>query len=906
QGFEEFNYFNQAFLFTLKQGGDREIIEKTLNLLVTHHDGLRLRFKKEEPWIQYYEKPEKSSVSVQLIELSSVTEDISAFITERCTSIQGSFDITYGPVMGAALFKGHRDGHDRLFMAVHHLCIDMVSWRIIIEDFHNIYKKLSSGLTVSLPEKTSSYRDWSETLKGYVSAAETHSDYWLSLLKDSSAVPVQYKESTYSDIRNYKVSMSGHYTELLLNTVPSVYNTQINDILLSALLLAWSRSFNVSDLLINLEGHGRDETIGDVNLSRTVGWFTTIFPVHLKSPSMEYGTVIKSVKETLRAVPDNGISYGVLRCLSDKKEELKELECKRVAFNYLGQLDGSIAEGELLSGSEEDTGNAVSPRNSIINLLDINGFVSAGSLSMIFGYSCHIWEKEKLEHLASHFMESLKGIINHCIEPGRKHFTPSDFPLADVSQSFLDGISDSSSVEAIYGLSPLQEGLLFHALSDPSSDQYCTQSSWTYRGDLKINALKEAWKGIFSSHPILRTGFVWKDGEAPFQVVYRTISLPWYIMDLSERDREKQEGEIEDVRKNVRLKGFNLTNPPLSYLHLFILGNNEYRFIWTVHHILIDGWSMPLILQELNRRYEAIINKEIFSMKPVKPFEAYIKWLSEQDREKTADYWKKGLSDFSVPTPLTVNMSRPDIHKSIENLQEYFHYIPADFFAECQKFASSGGVTINALLQCAWSSVLSAYCGSEDILYGTVVSGRPPELTDVENMIGLFINTIPMRIKLSPEESVFYNIKHIHNAIQEGNNFSHISLNKIQSLSSIPPGESLFYSLFVFENYPFDEHAREGKSIVMSDLKAYEKTNYPLNLIIVPGRELCVKFSYDGDCFTEYVIENMTLHIEESLKWIIRNPEGLLKDMDIVSEKEKALMLKTFNDTYFEVPKETT
>ncbi|MEQ8172407.1 MAG: amino acid adenylation domain-containing protein, partial [Candidatus Eremiobacterota bacterium] len=492
---------------------------------------------------------------------------------------------------------------------------------------------------------------------------------------------------------------------------------------------------------------------------------------------------------------------------------------------------------------------------------------------------------------------------NHCIEPGRKHFTPSDFPLADISQSFLDGISDSSSIEAIYGLSPLQEGLMFHALSDPDSDHYCVQTSWSYEEEVDVNALKEAWNGIFSCHPVFRTGFYW-EGDKPFQVVYRQASLPWYTVDLSEIDREKQEEEIEKIREKLRNDGFTLNKPPPGCLYLFILGKTEYRFIWTTHHIIIDGWSMPLILQEVHRRYECIVNKEIFSMKPVKPFEAYIKWMTEQDREKTADYWKNCLSDFSAATPLTVNNSRLDIHKSIENLKEHIHNISEDFFSECQIFARSMQVTLNAVLHLAWSSVLSCYSGLDDILYGITVSGRPPELSGIEKMIGLFINTIPMRVNLTPHESVIYNLKNIQNTIQESNKFSHISLNKIQSLSGMAPGETLFYSLFAFENYPFDEGSGHSKAIEMRGLKSYEKTNYPLNLIIVPGKELSIKFSYDGDCFTEHVIELMTGHVVSALKWITQNSESLLRDMDIVSEKEKALMLKTFNDTYFEVPKE--
>jgi aryl carrier-like protein len=249
QEFTELNYFNQSFLFTLKQDVAVEVIEKTLNILQTHHDGLRLRFKhtdgeydsgagtqQEGKWIQWYESPEKSHISVEMFALPDLCHDeLSGFITEKCTSLQASLDITEGPTVRAVIFKGHCDGRDRLFIAVHHLCVDMVSWRIIIEDFHSIYRSISAGETPSLPPKTSSYREWALALRKY--NAEVHRDYWLNVLGNISPFPVEYKESTFSDIREYKVSLPLQETDLLINSVPSVYNTQINDILL--LLFLW-------------------------------------------------------------------------------------------------------------------------------------------------------------------------------------------------------------------------------------------------------------------------------------------------------------------------------------------------------------------------------------------------------------------------------------------------------------------------------------------------------------------------------------------------------------------------------------------------------------------------------------------------------------------------------------------
>ncbi|MEQ8224739.1 MAG: condensation domain-containing protein, partial [Candidatus Eremiobacterota bacterium] len=697
-------------------------------------------------------------------------------------------------------------------------------------------------------------------------------------------------------MKNYKISLDSYDTELLLKTVPSAFNTEITDILLSALLLACNRSFQISDLLINMEGDGRETFIGDV--SRTAGWFNTTFPVRLKSYSLtDYDSLIKSIKETVRSVPDSGLSYQILKYFSDRKEDFREDSLPLLTFNYIG--DCVLPENELLASEEFFDCSSIYHMND--NLLDINSFVSGNRLSTVFSGNGHIRSEENLKEFAHNFIDTLKEIIYHCIKPGRKYFTPSDFPLAPVSQSFLDSISDPSSIEAIYNLSPLQEGFLFHAMSSPDSDHYCTQASWSYEGDLHIDALKEAWNDVFSSHSAFRTGFIWEKGDKPFQIVYRHVPLPWHTVDLAGKNREEQEKIMEQIREKARRSVCDLKNPPPCSLYLFIMDTGNYRFLWTYHHIILDGWSMPLILRELNKRYECIVNKEAFHFKSPKPFEAYIKWLSLQNNEELINYWNDSLADFSAPTPLMLNRARLDIHKPVENAGEYLYTLPESFLSECQKFARSSLVTLNALVQLAWASVLSSYSGSEDILYGTTVSGRPPALSGVEEMIGLFINTIPLRVRLNYNETVLHNLKHIQDVIQNGNNLSHISLSKLQSMSSIAPGEALFYSLFVFENFPFT-----GEMTGMKNVKMYGKSTYPVNIVVLAEKELSISIAYDRDCFRDDVIERIVSHIEHALKWILRHGENSLKDIDIISEKEKNLMLKTFNDTHYDFPKEIT
>ncbi|MEQ8168837.1 MAG: amino acid adenylation domain-containing protein, partial [Candidatus Eremiobacterota bacterium] len=905
--FTELNYFNQSFLFTLKQDVAAEVIEKTLNILQTHHDGLRLRFKftdgEEEQdtcpgtqgkWLQWYESPEKSHIPVETAELSAISAQ-SEFITEKCTSIQSSLDITEGPTVRAVMFKGHSDGRDRLFIAVHHLCIDMVSWRIIIEDFHSIYRSISCSETPSLPPKTSSYREWSFALRKY--NAEAHRDYWFNVLRDIPTLPVEYKESKFSDIREYKVRLPVQETDLLINEISSVYNTQINDILLSALLLAFNRALNVPEVIINLEGHGREEITEEVDLSRTAGWFTSIFPVRLKSSSREPGTIIKSVKEILRSVPDKGLSYGVLRYLSEDKEDLKKLECRRVGFNYLGQIDSSILDGELLCGTEESVGPSVSPENGIINLLDMNGFVSKGILSMMFTYSSNIWKEETVKHIGDSFIESLKEIIEHCVKTEGKHFTPSDFPLAAVTQSFLDTITESSSVESIYGLTPLQEGMLFHTIYAPGSDEYSMQIYWHYREDIDEGALRASWEKVISRHTILRSAFVWHDMEKPAQIVYRDVPIPWHREDWT--SLQNIEEKLEKYLLSDRNAGFDLTKPCLMRFHLIKLEPDHYIFVWTSHHIIQDGWSLPVITGEVTACYRAFIENKQVELPESPPYEEYIKWFRNVKKSETEKYWKEYVKGFSVPTPLNIGRRsvKSDSHGYMPNVKETGDFYPESFAAQVSEFAKDHKITINILLQMAWAIVLSKYSGYSDVLFGATVSGRPAELRGVENMVGLFINAVPVRTRIDENINIISQLAEAHESFQTSSNHFMISLNEIKSFTDLSPDSPFFDSIFVYQNYPIRDVKGTHEKLNPVDLGAFERTNYSITLSCGMTEKISMRVLYDGDTFEESVIKRLIAHIYEAALWIMKNPEKSIKDAEIIPQREKEELLYGFNRT---------
>ena len=351
-----------------------------------------------------------------------------------------------------------------------------------------------------------------------------------------------------------QIELSEADTAALLKEIHVAYHTQINDVLLAALSLSMKETLGVSDLLLHLEGHGREEVLPAVDVSRTTGWFTSLFPVRLQLTEAvkqigedRFSESLIAVKESLRTIPQKGIGYGLLRYLSEKtkgasaaeKAQWSLLDAIPVSFNYLGQWDASLNEGNLWKEAKESAGLCVAESNATSHLIDINGGVSGKRLRMSFSYSKAHYEEETIERLSQAYKKSLQGLISHCKRQAVSRYTPSDFPLATLSRSQLAGIeAKAPKLVDIYPLSPLQAGLLFHALYAPESDQYVTQMYWDYRGKLNPSALREAWQGLLDQHGILRTRFIVDGVDAPVQVVETGLSLPWRLEDWSETEQQ--------------------------------------------------------------------------------------------------------------------------------------------------------------------------------------------------------------------------------------------------------------------------------------------------------------------------------------------------------------------------------
>ncbi|HEY0604517.1 MAG TPA: condensation domain-containing protein, partial [Herpetosiphonaceae bacterium] len=661
-------HVNQALLFESRQPLDPALLAQAIRHLLQHHDVLRARFDLGGDAAQATIAAPDDEVPFVYVDLAARSQlECETTITATAAELQASLDLEHGPLLRVALFDLGAERASRLLVIMHHLVVDGVSWRIILDDLQRAYRQLAQHEPVRLPSKTTSFKAWAERLAEYARSEELRRarEYWLDLTEQQPArLPVDNssgaKANTVATARTLTVTLSDEETAALLHQVPQAYRTQINDVLLTALAQAISSWTGSARLLVDLEGHGREDLFDDVDVSRTVGWFTTIYPVLLDLRSgMQAGAALKSIKEQLRRVPRRGIGYGLLRYLSAEPEIIDALESQpqaEISFNYLGQVDQALAADSLFRPGHEPIGPLQSPRNWRGYLLEINSIVAGGQLRLTWIYSDQIHRRETVERLAHNTITALRQLILHCVSPLAGGYTPSDFPLATLDQPTLDRLFGSErGIEDVYPLTPTQQGMLFHTLYTPEGGMYVEQLCCVLRGDLNLTEFVRAWQQSIDRHSILRTAIVWEGLAEPLQVVRRNVSLPWTLDDWRDLSPEQQESRLAAYVQADRTQGFRLDSAPLMRLAIFRLADAAYQIVWTSHHLLLDGWSLPLVLNEVVGTYLALCQDQPIALAQPRPYRDYIAWLQRQDLAQAERFWHEMLADVQAPTALVVD-----------------------------------------------------------------------------------------------------------------------------------------------------------------------------------------------------------------------------------------------------------
>ncbi|HFH2896520.1 TPA: condensation domain-containing protein, partial [Pseudomonas aeruginosa] len=875
-------HWNQSLLLKPREALNAKALEAALQALVEHHDALRLRFHETDgTW--HAEHAEATLGGALLWRAEAVDRQA---LESLCEESQRSLDLADGPLL-RSLLVDMADGGQRLLLVIHHLVVDGVSWRILLEDLQRAYQQSLRGEAPRLPGKTSPFKAWagrvSEHARGESMKAQLQ--FWRELLEGAPAeLPCEHPQGALE--QRFATSVQSRFdrslTERLLKQAPAAYRTQVNDLLLTALARVVCRWSGASSSLVQLEGHGREELFADIDLSRTVGWFTSLFPVRL-SPVADLGESLKAIKEQLRAIPDKGLGYGLLRYLAGEESArvLAGLPQARITFNYLGQFDAQFDEMALLDPAGESAGAEMDPGAPLDNWLSLNGRVFDGELSIDWSFSSQMFGEDQVRRLADDYVAELTALVDFCCDSPRHGATPSDFPLAGLDQARLDALPVAlEEVEDIYPLSPMQQGMLFHSLYEQASSDYINQMRVDVSG-LDLPRFRAAWQSALDRHAILRSGFAWQgELQQPLQIVYRQRQLPFAEEDLSQA--ANRDAALLALAAAERERGFELQRAPLLRLLLVKTAEGEHHLIYTHHHILLDGWSNAQLLSEVLESYAGRSPEQLRDGR----YSDYIAWLQRQDAAATEAFWREQMAALDEPTRLVEALAQPGL-TSANGVGEHLREVDATATARLRDFARRHQVTLNTLVQAGWALLLQRYTGQHTVVFGATVSGRPADLPGVENQVGLFINTLPVVVTLAPQmtlDELLQGLQRQNLALREQ---EHTPLFELQRWAGFG-GEAVFDNLLVFENYPVDEVLERSSAggVRFGAVAMHEQTNYPLALALGGGDSLSLQFSYDRGLFPAATIERLGRHLTTLLEAFAEHPQRRLVDLQMLEKAE--------------------
>ncbi|MGA9829320.1 MAG: condensation domain-containing protein, partial [Rhodanobacteraceae bacterium] len=874
QHFDHAHHWNQAFMFTVAANFDPSALEQAFRSVLRQHDALRLRYTRQsDGWTQHY--GDAAPVSVQRVDFSHQPLATQAdAVTEHAARVQEQLDLASAPLLRVVHFQLGDAMPGRLLLAIHHLIVDGVSWRILREDLESAYLAVTSGVEPRFEDKTTSMRTWAERSVAYAQSDQVRVSlpHWRAI---SEVPPVMLPADAVVDgssrAEGVVTQLSEAETQALLQQLPKVFRTQINDVLLSCLARALQRFTGGDQFRIDLEGHGREHIADDIDLSRTMGWFTTLFPVALQIPADgDAIDCLLAIRDQLRRIPQRGMSYGLLRYAprdASVSTELAATKPASVLFNYLGQFDAVVADSQLFAFADESTGPWRSPAARRTHTLEIVSLVRAGQLEIEWNYDAQVHAMATITGVADAMLAALREVLAIAADSPDVRFTPLDFPLAGLdTESLTRLLTRYPRAEDIYPLTPMQR--LFFAMESSAAGLGFEQWQFRIDGSIDPGLLRRAVEFAAGRHSILRTAFV--DGATqPLQVVLQTAALPWTEEDWRGMTAADQSARLESLLQADAATGFDLAAPPAMRIELRRIGDACWHLVWSTHHLCIDGWSWPVFFRDVSRAYTAFAADAEPASEAAIPFRDYVEWLTHSAPD-SAEFWRKQLREFAAPTPLRLGLaaqSTATVEASAEHFAETTLRIDADTTAALRSLARSVQVTPNVLMNAAWVLLLAHYADTADVVFGASFSGRPTEVRGIESLVGPCVNNIPVRVAVRAEQSLASWLAELQHAQFELAQHQYAPLEQIQQWAQIPWRHRLFDSLIVFQNYQVDADARRvGAAAQLTLIKAPEATNYLLTLAVTLADEMRIRLIHRPATLDTADIRQFAVDLDTMLK----------------------------------------
>ncbi|AUG78204.1 Amino acid adenylation domain protein [Kitasatospora sp. MMS16-BH015] len=903
--------FNQSMLLRAPAEADPARLAAALQRITDHHDALRLRLTvaPDGGWSTEIRPvgAVDAAEGLRRVDTAGLAgPELSARMRQAAEQARAELDPTAGRVLRAVWFDAGPGQAGRLLLVVHHLAVDGVSWRILLPDLQEAWQ----GAELA-PVRTS-LRGWATALAPAAEQRSAELGHWLDTLATPDPGlgerPLDRSSDTAARGRELRLTLAPAEAGPLLTDLPAAFRAGADHVLLTGFALAlreWRRRHGRpagSAVLLDLEAHGRQELAPGQDLSRTVGWFTSLYPVSVDPGPLDYrqalaggpelGRALKLVKERLRTQPGDGLGYGLLRRLDPAAgAELARHAAPKVSFNYLGRFAADGGSGDWSVDPVPPLVGGADPAMPFAHELEVNAIAWDGTegttLEVALSWPDGLLAEAEVAELA----ELWRGALGALARATGGGLTPSDLPMVELTQPQLEQLEQwYPELTDVLPLTSLQEGFLFHTLIDgQDTDAYVTQLSLELTGPLEAAALRTAAERLLERHPALRAGFRYDGLAAPVQVIASGQQLPWAEVDLTDLaglDAGRQEAEAARLAAEERSRPFDLTRPPLLRLLLLRLAPDRHRLLISNHHILWDGWSTPVLVAELC----SLLARPHAALPAAPPFAGYLEWLAGQDAEGARTAWGRALAG-AQPTHLVPEAAHgePVLHRQVRT------ELSPELTARLTELLQSSGVTVNTLIQAAWGIFLARTSGQEDVLFGTSVSGRTAEVPELDRMVGMLTNTLPVRVELRPEESVLELLARLQEEQLALIPHHHLGLSEIQRAAG---GGPLFDTTMVCLNYPLDpaafDAALSGSGLALTSLDAADGTHYPLRLAAIPGPALRIWLGYRPDLYSAEEAEQLSDRIHRLLETVADAPHTAVGELDILTAEERAQLLVDF------------
>lgn len=868
---KEKDFYNQSRILKFNKNLSALTVKQAIKKLITHHDALRLKFDLTEINTQSFE--DVNQIHFHFHEFQpklQLTEELLSFVRNHgIAEVKQQINIKSGVLLSAGLYQGHNCSC--LLISIHHLAVDHISWEFIIEDLISLIE----GGVKELPHKTLSYKKYCEYFAGLKNnpAEEEATNFWQKIDRERE-INLRRKnliKGTFADYKTQIVHFSAEHSTAIMSAITNSANIDIQVLCLSSLTESLGVIFGQGKYRFHLEGHGRD--IDDViDVSRTVGWFTSITPILSEKKSESGG-----LQEMLRLRDEikrqkiflNFYSLLLHSVGADNIWTSKSW----VEFNFLGSSSSSN-DNSIVT---DETGNESSL--SLINMADLIcvGEWRNGELNFRFTFEKHILTETEINHIISTFKKEMVRLAHLITEKTDQLVESKSFNYAWIDHETKLLIQNQfGEIENISKLTPLQLGMYFLHSSSSNTKAYHWQYGCELLGELEVKKYKESFGELINRHGILKSIIRDDIAAEPLQIQLKTAKPDFRFMDISLNDEDYNEALIKKLIQEDLDESFDLSEKPAIRLTLVKLKENHYYRLWSNHHIILDGWSTGLVLDELDEIYACKLSGKMFFKNIDVGFSDYLTWLDSCDIKQSKSYWNEYLKGIKNVAAINANKitNGANIHK------DFNFNIPNGTIQKLKELLAQNQITLNVAVHFLWALILSKHSNEHDVVFGSVVSGRPPEIDGIDQAVGMFINAIPVRIIFNDTKTVLEQLKYFQNSFYESASHHYINLGDI--ISATIPGKSLINNILTFEKETDAITLAEKNTEIPYEIKneyVFESTNYNLNFIVKPIDGLSFTVKYNFDTYSDSLIKKLSSDWNTVIHNLIDKPNIFLDEI---------------------------